>query len=384
MVGTCVDETDQYQLQLILQESEAKYRTLIQNIPQKIFHKDRDSHYLYVNDNYAADFGLSPSDFVGKTDYDFYPPELADKYRTDDKAVMDSGELKEVEESYLNQGATRWVQTIKSPIIDNNGQVNSLLGIFWDITEKKLAEESLHEALENLSRSNQELEQFAYVASHDLQEPLRMISNYVQLLARRYKGQLDEDADDFIHFAVDGAERMKALIIDLLTFSRVSTRGKPPEPVDMGVILKTVRNNLEVTISETGANIIAGEMPTVEADPTQMVQLLQNLIGNAIKFRGAQPPEIHISAQEDDSVWTFAVSDNGIGIESQYFDRLFKIFQRLHDKEDYPGTGIGLAVCKRIVERHGGKIWVESEFGNGSTFYFTLPTQTKITEGNGQ
>ena len=381
--GSLIDISDRKRAEQQLHESEAKYRTLMQNIPQKIFHKDRNFNWIYVNSKFAADLKLSPEDIVGKTDYDFFPPALADKYRADDQRIMESGVTEELEEKYVQDGEERWVNTIKTPIQDEGGNTIGIIGIFWDITDRKRAEEDLKRTLEALKRSNQELEQFAYVASHDLQEPLRMISNYVQLLARRYKGQLDADADDFIHFAVDGAERMKALIIDLLTFSRVSTRGKVPEPVDMGEALKTVRNNLEVSIQETGANLITGEMPTVEADSSQMVQLLQNLIANAIKFHGTLPPEIHISAQENDGVWAFAVSDNGIGIEPQYFDRLFKIFQRLHDKEDYPGTGIGLAVCKRIVERHGGQIWVESEFGKGSTFYFTLPIQTQKSEGNG-
>ncbi len=238
---------------------------------------------------------------------------------------------------------------------------------------RKRAEEVLLVANENLKRSNEELEQFAYVASHDLQEPLRTVSSYVQLLGRRYKGKLDADADDFINYAVDGSERMKTLITDLLTFSRVTTRGQPFVMTNAAEVLDLILKNLTVTIEETGAIITTESLPVVMVDATQLGQVFQNLIGNAIKFHGEQRPAIHLGVKEANDAWQFSVKDNGIGIEPQYFDRLFKVFQRLNPKDQYPGTGIGLAVCKRIVERHGGKIWVESELGMGSTFYFTLP-----------
>jgi signal transduction histidine kinase len=235
------------------------------------------------------------------------------------------------------------------------------------------AEENLRALTTELARSNKELEQFAYVASHDLQEPLRMVSSYTQLLEQRYRGRLDSDAHEFIAYAVDGARRMQRLINDLLEFSRVSTRGKPVEQVDANDVLGTVRANLTAAIEDAGALVTNEELPRVMIDPTQLGQLLQNLIGNAIKFRGAGPPRVHIAARERDGEWVFAVKDNGIGIEPEYFDRIFVIFQRLHVTADYPGTGIGLAVCKRIVERHGGRIWVESESGAGATFSFTVP-----------
>src|SRR3989454_94849 len=225
-----------------------------------------------------------------------------------------------------------------------------------------------------LERSNKELEQFAYVASHDLQEPLRMVSSYTELLERRYGDKLDDKGRTFINFAVDGAVRMQRLINDLLEFSRVSTRGKPMQPVDVNRVLGAVRANLSVAIREAGALVTNEALPSVVADETQLVQLLQNLVGNAIKFRGGERPLVHVSAQPGATECVFAVRDNGIGIAPEYFERIFVIFQRLHARGEYPGTGIGLAVCRRIAERHGGRIWVESAPGQGSTFYFALPT----------
>ena len=231
----------------------------------------------------------------------------------------------------------------------------------------------MNKMLAELERSNKELEQFAYVASHDLQEPLRMVSSYTQLLARRYEGQLDEKAQTYIEYAVDGAVRMQRLINDLLAYSRITTRGEPAQAVDAHALLGEVLRNLTALTDESHALVSAAELPIVHADPTQLSQLLQNLISNAIKFRRADPPYVHLSAQDLGAEWRFAVQDNGIGIEAKYAERIFIIFQRLHTRQEYPGTGIGLAVCKRIVERHGGKIWFESEPGQGTTFYFTLP-----------
>lgn len=227
---------------------------------------------------------------------------------------------------------------------------------------------------EELASSNAELEQFAYVASHDLQEPLRMVASYVQLLAKRYQGKLDQDADDFIHYAVDGSQRMQNLINDLLVFSRVGTKGKELKPVDFEVVLQHVLTNLQHAIQESNSLVTHDPMPTLMADSTQMVQLFQNLVGNAIKFRDdKRAPVIHIGIKQQGNEWLFTVRDNGIGFDPKYRDRIFLIFQRLHNKTKYQGTGIGLSICKKIVERHGGKIWVESEAGSSTTFYFTLP-----------
>ena len=232
---------------------------------------------------------------------------------------------------------------------------------------------SLRQATQELQRSNAELEQFAYVASHDLQEPLRMVTSYLQLLERRYKANLDQDASDFIAFAVDGAARMQTLIQDLLTYSRVGTRGASFEPTDCQSVLEQALMNLEVAIAESDAEVSSGPMPSLSADASQLAQLMQNLIGNAIKFRGDSPPRIQVEAEQRSDHWLFWVRDNGIGIDPQYSDRIFQVFQRLHGIGQYPGTGIGLAVCKKIVERHQGSIWVESQPDAGATFCFTIP-----------
>jgi len=238
--------------------------------------------------------------------------------------------------------------------------------ILRDITERKRAEEEL-------KRSNAELEQFAYVASHDLQEPLRAVAGMVQLLQQRYQGRLDERADEYIGHAVDASTRMQNLINDLLEYSRVARFGKPLAETDLESCLKNSLTNLQVSIQESNAQITHEPLPVVRADAAQLTQVLQNLIGNAIKFRGERPLHIHIGAKKIEQAWQFEVRDNGIGIEPNYFERIFLVFQRLHTRREYPGTGIGLSLCKKIIERHGGRIWVESQAGQGSIFYFTIP-----------
>jgi PAS domain S-box-containing protein len=241
-----------------------------------------------------------------------------------------------------------------------------------DITDRKRAEEALRDAAERLAQSNQDLERFASVASHDLQEPLRIVVGYVQLFARKYQGSLDADAELFINYIVDGVTRMQQLINDLLDYSRVGTRGVALRPTEMQAVVDHAIGNLKVAMEETGATVTCDPLPTVQGDETQLVQLMQNLIGNGIKFHGERTPQIHIAARPDGDCWQFAVRDNGIGIEKEYWEQIFVIFQRLHTRQEYAGTGIGLAICKRIVERHGGRIWLESEPGQGTTFYFTL------------
>ncbi|MBZ5668906.1 MAG: GAF domain-containing protein [Acidobacteriia bacterium] len=249
-----------------------------------------------------------------------------------------------------------------------------------DITERKQAQEALARRGEELERSNADLEQFAYVASHDLKEPLRAVISFVQLLQRRYQGKLDAQADEFIAHVVDGALRMQKLIDDLLAFSRVGIRGGEFQTVECEKALHAALQNLAVAIQESGTVVAAEALPTVQVDVAQLVLLFQNLIGNALKFDRAQPPRICVSAQRHGAYWQLSVRDNGIGIEPRNFDRIFGVFQRLHTRQEYPGTGIGLAICKTIVERHGGKIWVESEPGKGTTFHFTLPVRHHASE----
>ncbi len=244
--------------------------------------------------------------------------------------------------------------------------------------ERESAKKEIEKTVEELRRSNEELKQFAYIASHDLQEPLRMIASYLQLIERRYKGKLDKDADEFIAFAVDGANRLQNMIIGLLAYSRVGTKGKPFEEINCSEVLGNAISNLKIAIEESGALVTADRLPDIKADAGQLIQVLQNLMANAIKFRLEDPPRIHVSAVKKEAEWVFSVRDNGIGIAPEYKDRIFNIFQRLHGKE-YPGVGIGLSLCRRIVERHGGRIWFESETGKGTTFYFTIPIKEDKT-----
>ena len=260
-----------------------------------------------------------------------------------------------------------------------------------DITDRKTTEEELRKYREHLEelvkqrtaelekmtnelrRSNAELQQFAYVASHDLQEPLHVIKGFLNLFEKRYKDKLDEKGREFIGFTIDGAKRMQNLIRDLLEYSRVGHKGKEFKPTECSVILERVLFNLKMAIEERGAQVTYDNLPTIMADATQFTSLFQNLIGNAIKFQGAEAPRVHISAERKGDEWLFSVSDNGIGIDPKFIDKIFVVFHRLHTRNEYPGTGIGLALCKKIVEHHGGHIWVESELLKGSTFYFTLP-----------
>ena len=273
----------------------------------------------------------------------------------------------------MADGQQIWITTSRVPFHDQDGAVIGVLGTYEDISARKQVEEKLKKAMEELTRSNTELERFAYVASHDLQEPLRMITSYLQLLERRYKDRLDGDALEFINYAVDGSARMKTLINDLLTYSRVGTRGKDFVQVNCNEVMSLVLQNLKMAIDESQTQVTTAPLPVITADAVQVEQLFQNLIANAIKFRGSQDPRIQIGSRKEGREWVFWVQDNGIGIEPRYFERIFVIFQRLHGREQYPGTGIGLAVSKRIVERHGGRIWVESKPGEGSTFFFTFP-----------
>jgi PAS domain S-box-containing protein len=253
-----------------------------------------------------------------------------------------------------------------------------------DVSERKNSQERLRHFAEELQRSNLELQQFAYVASHDLQEPLRAVATFCEMLDRRYHGKLDADADQWLGFIVGGARRMQALVQDLLAYSRLENRGQPLLPVACAEIVQRAVSALQSAIADSGGSVTWDDLPTIPGDASQLVQLFQNLIGNAIKFRGPEPPRVQISAMRQDDNWLFAVRDNGIGIDPKFHERIFDVFKRLHTADRYPGTGIGLAICRKVVARHGGRIWVESEVGKGGTFYFTIPSPDATAESESQ
>jgi PAS domain S-box-containing protein len=275
----------------------------------------------------------------------------------------------------LRRDGSRFLASVViTALRDEGGPLRGFGKITRDITERRKSEEHLMRTMTELKRSNDELEQFAYVASHDLQEPLRMVASYTQLLAQRYKGRLDSDADEFIAYAVDGCNRMQRLITDLLSYSRSGENIETLHPISVETALEVALANLRITIEESGAIVVHDALPVIMTDNTQLVQVFQNLVGNAIKYRSAEVPHVKVSAKKNgNSEWIFSVSDNGLGIEPQYFERIFVLFQRLHGRNEFEGTGIGLAMCKKIVDRLGGRIWVDSETGKGSTFFFALP-----------
>ena len=371
MIGICADITERRQAEEVLRTREQQFQMMFEN---------HDAVMLLINPETGAiiDANGAAARFYG---YDFAT--LISKNINDINA-LDPNEIKTVCSRALHGerntfifphriagGETRMVEVNASPITHKGQTI--LFSIIHDITDRIRAEEQLRKTLAELSRSNEELQQFAYVASHDLREPLRMVVSYTELLAKRYGNQLDDAANKFIAYAVEGATRLQRLIDDLLAFSRVGTKRQPQESAPTGELLDAAVHNLQAAIEESGAVITHDALPTVRADHSQLIQLFQNLVGNAIKFRrpGA-PPHIHVTACNLGQEWQFSVADNGIGIDPQFNERIFVIFQRLHAREQYPGTGIGLAICKRIVERHGGRIWVESTPGEGTTFHFTL------------
>jgi PAS domain S-box-containing protein len=357
-----------------LRESEARFRQTFELAASGICHVV-DGRFVRVNRSLCEILGYSEKELLTKSVKDISHPE--DRDVTDaERARIRTGEIESArfEKRYIRKtGRVVWVDLAVALVRDVFGVPQYEVAIFDDITERKHAESALREAHEELKRSNAELEQFAYVASHDLQEPLRMVASYTQLLGRRYESKFDSDAREFMAYIVDGASRMKQLIEDLLAYSRVGTKGEDFKAISSEAALRRALFNLRAAIEEAGAVVTHDTMPAVNADEPQLAQLFQNLIGNALKFRSASVPRIHVAVSEKDSEWKFEVRDNGIGIEPQYYERIFMVFQRLHNKGEYPGTGIGLAICKKVVERHGGRIWVASRPGEGSSFHFTLP-----------
>ena len=375
LIGMGTDISPLRRAEDAVRESEAKFRALVETTSDWIWEVDRNLVYTYSSPQIRSLLGYEPEEIVGMTPFDLMPEGEAEPMRQRAAELIEArGAFSEdVNVCLAKDGRAVVLESSGTPILGERGELLGYRGIDRDVTERHEAQKKLRQLLTDVQRSNTELEQFAYVASHDLQEPLRMVASYTQLLERRYKDALDADARDFIHYAVDGATRMQRLINDLLSFSRVQTRGKPFERVDLNTVLGHARSNLAAAIDETAAIVTNDELPIVWADEGQMISVFQNLIANAVKFRGESTPNVHVGVCEAADTWEITVEDNGIGISPEFHDRIFVIFQRLHGREEFEGTGIGLALCKRIVERHGGTIGVESVPGEGATLRFTLP-----------
>jgi PAS domain S-box-containing protein len=392
--GTTVDLTDQASDNASADENQLRFDALASSVPgvvyQRRLHPDGTVSYPYVSAGAMEIYGYSAEEIMT------YPSLLLNSAPDEDMPSYRESLARSLESmspwfwegrAIHKNGSIRWVQVRARPRRLFDGSV-IWDGLILDITDRKRAETEMAEAAKKieagakeLERSNKELEQFAYVASHDLQEPLRMVASYCQMLSKRYSGKLDQDADDFIRFAVDGAKRMQNLINDLLAYSRAGQKRREFAPTNCNSVVDGVTQSLKAAIDDAGATVDVELLPTVMGDSIQLGQVFQNLIGNALKFRGERKPEVRVRAERRADHWLFSVADNGIGMAPEHTDRIFLIFQRLHSQAEYPGTGIGLAVVKKIIERHGGRIWVESKPGAGSTFYFTLPIAGDGTDG---
>jgi PAS domain S-box-containing protein len=358
-------------------ETEAKYRGLLEAAPDAMVVVNQGGEIVLLNLQAEKQFGYHRNELVGQKVKSIIPEGFAERLIADGTRSAAEALAQQIGTGIelhgrRKDGSDFPIEIMLSPLESAGGIL--VTAAIRDITVRKDAETHLVKTVGELKRSNDELQQFAYVASHDLQEPLRMVASDTQLLAKRYKGRLDSEADEFIAYAVDGSNRMQGLIRDLLAYSRAGTNGKALRAVSSEKALKEALSNLRVTIQESGAFVTHDSLPTITSDETQLVQVFQNLVGNAIKYRSAEVPRVHVSATKNGSrEWIFCVRDNGLGIDPQYFERIFAVFQRLHGREEFKGTGIGLTICKKIVERLGGRIWVESQPEKGSTFCFALP-----------
>jgi len=362
-----------------LQESESRFRLLVEEVRDyAIFMLNPLGFVTTWNEGAQRIKGYSAEEAIGLHLSQFYPIEEKEKHTAENLLSTAAREGRSETEGWRvrKDGSRFWASVTITALHDPHGRLIGYSKIVRDLTEKKQTEEFLRQQSAELARSNSELQRFTTIASHDLQEPLRMVISFMQLLAERCQGKLDAESSEFIGYAVDGAMRMRQLVADLLTYSRVSSNPEETEPVDFEQVFREVLRDLDVMIRESEAQVTHDPMPIVLAVRSQIIQLLQNLLTNAIKFSKPGPPQIHVSAHASGTEWTFSVQDKGIGIRPEYFDRIFVMFKRLHDRTQFAGTGIGLAICKRIVERHHGRIWVESTPGKGSTFFFTLPAMS--------
>ncbi len=372
-----IDLTEHKRTEEALRESEIKFRSITQSAADAIISADSDDNIISWNKGAQTIFGYTEEEALGKSLIIIMPERYRDAHKKGLERVNSTGETRIIGKTVELVGMRKDGSEFPLELSLSTWKIGTrrlYSGIIRDVTGRKQAEEKLKQTLAELERSNKDLEQFAYAASHDLQEPLRTVSNFSQLLARRYKGKLDAKADQFIGFIVDGTTRMQQMIDDLLAYSRVSTRAKPFEPTDCETVFDQALANVKMAVEESDALVTHDPLPTVMADASQMVQLFQNLLSNAIKFR-KEKPRITVSAVQRGNEWFFSVKDNGIGIAPEFMEHIFKMFQREHASAEYPGTGVGLAICKKIVERHGGRIWVVSQVGKGSTFYFTIPVR---------
>jgi PAS domain S-box-containing protein len=377
-LGTQVGRVlERAQAEEALRLSEAKFAGIISISSDAIVSVDEAQRIIFFNQGAERTFGYPAGQVLGEPLETLIPEPFRADHADHVRGFGHTG----VAARRMGERGQIWGLRANGEVFPADASISRLevggkriyTAVLRDVTERVRAEEALARQAEELARSNAELEQFAYVASHDLQEPLRMVASYTQLLARRYRERLDDDALEFIGYAVEGVNRMQALIADLLAFSRVGSRGGRMELTDLNQVMARTLENLEAAIREASAEISVVPLPSLVVDPVQIGQLFQNLIGNAVKFRGEAPARVEVGAAREGSAWHFSVRDNGIGIEPEYAERIFVIFQRLHGRTEYPGTGIGLAICKKIVERHGGRIWVEAAPGGGSLFHFTLP-----------
>jgi PAS domain S-box-containing protein len=370
------DITERKRVEDSLRNSEERFRLMASGIKDYAnVMLDPDGLVVSWNEGAERIKGYRAEEIIGQPFSRFYPAEDIHNGKPVRELALAAERGSFEDEGWrVRKDGTRFLANVViTALRDQNGRLRGFGKITRDITELKESEQHLGKTMAELKRSNDDLELFAYVASHDLQEPLRMVASYTQLLARRYKGRLDSDADEFIAYAVDGCNRMQELIQDLLSYSRVGANTDAMRQTSCEDALARAVKNLQATIEASKAIVEHDPLPVIDTDGTRLAQVFQNLIGNAIKYRGAELPQIHISARQAGREWIFSVRDNGMGIESQYFDRIFVIFQRLHGQKEYQGTGIGLAMCKKILDRLGGRIWVESQVTKGSTFYFALP-----------